>query len=214
MSLAEIAYWIATEGGASECVISNVEEVWRPTFAELLKRIVNDEVDLLGRRHGAGLHGKIPGEALADIRVHYPFQVWSECILSDEPYLECSGIGSSDNLFSGGQLQYSNLRVKGAEVARLWSFRERSNSVPKGCYDGERLHPHPTSPTPVGKRRAREFVERYIADAVANGQRPTQAGLEQAARAADLRGRERLRTAFRECLGLDAPKRGRPRGLK
>ena len=214
MSLTEIAYWIATEGGAAECVISNVEEGLKPTFAELLKRIVNDEVDLLGRRHGAGLHEKIPGEALADIRIHYPFQVWSEYILSDKSYLECSGIGSSDNLFSGGQLQYSNLRVKGAEVARLWSFRERSKSVPKECYDGEGLHLQQTSLTPVSEKGARGFVKKYIADAKAEGQPPTQAGLERAARAADLRGRDRLRAAFHEKLGPDAPKRGRPCRLK
>jgi hypothetical protein len=191
-----------------------VEEGWKAAFAELLKRIVNDEVDLLGRRHGAGLHEKISGEALADIRIHYPYQDWSEHILSDEPYLECSGIGSDDNLFLERQLQWGNLRVKGAEVARLWSFRERSKSVPKGCYYGEQLHPHPTSPTQVGKRPAREFVKSYIAAAEADGQLPTQAGLERAARAANLRGRDRLRTAFREYLGRDAPKRERARGLK
>ena len=137
MSLTEIAYWIATEGGAAECVISNVEEAWKPAFAELLKRIVNHDVDLLASRHGTGPLEKVPGEMLADIRIHYPFQDWSEHILSDEPYLECSGIGSSDNLYSERQLHCSNLRVGGAEVARLWPFRERSKSVPEECYDGE-----------------------------------------------------------------------------
>jgi hypothetical protein len=76
------------------------------------------------------------------------------------------------------------------------------------------LHLQETSLTPVSEKGARKFVKKYIADAKAEGQLPTQAGLEQAARAAGLRGRERLRTAFREHLGLDAPKRGRPRGLK
>lgn len=194
MSLTEIAYWIATEGGKVGCVISNVEEVWKPAFAELLKKIVNDDLDLWGRRHGAGLHEKIPGEMLADIRIDYPFQVWSEHVFSDDPHVECSGIGSSDNLFSGRQLQWSNLRVKSAEVARRWPF-----------------HPHPTLLTLVSKKRAREFVREYVSKV---GAEATQAGLERAARAEGLGGRDRLRAAFRERMGPDAPKRGRPCGLK
>ena len=66
-----------------------------------------------------GLNEKIPADVLADIPIDYPFQDGSELILSDDPYLECAGIGSSDNLFSGRQLQWSNLRVKGAQVARF-----------------------------------------------------------------------------------------------
>jgi len=199
MSLTEIAYWIATEGGAAECVISDVEEVWKPAFAESLKRIVNHEADLLASRHGAGPLEKIPGEMLADIRIHYPFQDWSEHIYSFETYLECSGIGSSDNLYSERQLLCSNLRVRGAEVARLWPFG---------------FHARPTSLTPVSKKGASDFVQNYVAKAEAEGKRPTQAGLERAALDAGLRGRDPLRTAFRECLGPDAPKRGRPRVLK
>ena len=37
MSLTEIAYWIATEGGAAECVISNVEEAWKPALRSCSK---------------------------------------------------------------------------------------------------------------------------------------------------------------------------------
>lgn len=86
--------------------------------------------------------------------------------------------------------------------------------MPKECYDGERLHQRQTSLTPVSEKRAREFVKKYIADAKAEGQPPTLAGLERASRAADLGGRDRLRAAFHEKLGPDAPKRGRPRRLK
>jgi hypothetical protein len=139
MSVTEAAYWIATKGGTDECVISNVEETWKPAFVELLKKICDGDLDLFGRRHGVGLNEKMPANVLADIPIDYPFQDGSELILSDDPYLECSGIGSSDNLFSGRQLQWSNLRVKGAQVARFWPFRKLSKSGPKECYDGERL---------------------------------------------------------------------------
>ena len=139
MSVTEAAYWIATKGGTDERVISNVEQTWKPAFAELLKKICNGDLDLFGRRHGVGLNKKIPADVLADIPIDYPFQDGSELILSDDPYLECSGIGSSDNLFLGRQLQWSNLRIKGAQVARFWPFRKLSKSGPKECYDGERL---------------------------------------------------------------------------
>ena len=129
MSLTEIAYWIATEGGAAEYVIGNVEEAWKPAFAELLKRIVNHHVDLLASMHGTGPLEKVPGEMLADIRIHYPFQDWSEHILSDEPYLECSGIGSSDNLYSERQLHCSNLTTPIMRTSIWWSICAKSSPI-------------------------------------------------------------------------------------
>jgi hypothetical protein len=139
LSPTEAVYWIATRGDTVRCAISEVEGTWKPVVAELLKKIAEGDLDLFGRRHDAGLHEKIPREVLADIRIDYPFQVWSEHVLSDEPYLELSGIGSNDNLFSERKLQWSNLRLNGAEIDRLWPFRERSKSGRKECYDGERL---------------------------------------------------------------------------
>lgn len=138
LSLTEAAHWIATKGGSVECVISDAE-VWKQAFAELIKKNVNDDVALLGRRRGTGLHEKIPGEALVGIRIDHPYQICFELVFSDEPYLECYGVGSSDSLFFGRQQQWSNLRLKGAEIDRHWPFRKRSKGGRKETYDGEQL---------------------------------------------------------------------------
>ncbi len=134
LSLTEVAHWIATKGGMVECVISDTA-VWKSAFAEPIKKIVNDDVALLGTRRDTGLPERIPGEALVGIRIDYPYQICSELVFSDEPYLECYGVGSSDSLFFGRQQQWSNLRLKGAEVARQWPFRKRSNGGRKDTYD-------------------------------------------------------------------------------
>jgi hypothetical protein len=69
---------------------------------------------------------------------------------------------------------------------------------------------------PPGRRLtrkfAREFAKSYVAGTTAKGRQPTQKGLEEAARTANLRGpRDFLRKAIVEILGRDAIKRGRPR---
>ena len=71
---------------------------------------------------------------------------------------------------------------------------------------------------PLGRRvtekLAREFAESYAAGTTAKGRQPTQKGLEEAARTANLRGgRDFLRNAIVEILGPDAIKRGRPRKI-
>ena len=71
---------------------------------------------------------------------------------------------------------------------------------------------------PLGRRvtekLAREFAESYAAGTTAKGRQPTQKGLEEAARTANLRGgRDFLRNAIVEMLGPDAIKRGRPRKI-
>jgi len=71
---------------------------------------------------------------------------------------------------------------------------------------------------PLGRRltekSAREFAESYVADTTAKGRQPTQKGLEEAARTANLRGgRNFLRNAIVEILGPDAIMRGRPRKI-
>jgi hypothetical protein len=64
----------------------------------------------------------------------------------------------------------------------------------------------------VTSKLAREFAESYVADTIANGRQPTQKGLEEAARTANLQGgRDFLRKAIVEILGPHAIKRGRPR---
>jgi hypothetical protein len=64
----------------------------------------------------------------------------------------------------------------------------------------------------VTRKLAREFAESYVGTSTANVRQPTQKGLEEAARTANLRGgRDLLRKALVDILGPDAIKRGRPR---
>ena len=128
MSLTEAAFWVATKGGSLEFDIGDVE-TWKLAFDVLLKLIVNDDIDLWGRRFGSGLPEKIPGSALSGILIDYPYQEnLSDFIFGDDPYLECYGIvdgeywriGFDDKLFSRWrQLEWSHLRIKAAEVAKI-----------------------------------------------------------------------------------------------
>jgi hypothetical protein len=63
-------------------------------------------------------------------------------------------------------------------------------------------------PKSVTPKVAKEFVEKYVA----SEHKPTQKGAVAAAQKAGLRGgRELIRQAFKQKLGLDAPGRGRPK---
>jgi hypothetical protein len=135
LSLTELAYWLATKGGVVECNITDVE-VWKTVYYVLTKKIVDREIDLLGRRWGIGPETKIPGDVLVDIVVDYPYQCHSKYVLSDENYIVCYGIGLDDELFFGRELAWSNLRVRGAQAAsQTWFFRERAKRGRPPIYD-------------------------------------------------------------------------------
>jgi hypothetical protein len=135
LSLTELAYWVATKGGTVECNITDVE-VWRPAYYVVTKKIVDREIDLLGRRRGTGPEAKVPGDVLVDIVVDYPYQSHSKYVLSDENYLMCYGIGLGDELFFGRELAWSNLRVKGAQVtSQTWFLKERVKRGRRPIYD-------------------------------------------------------------------------------
>jgi hypothetical protein len=56
-----------------------------------------------------------------------------------------------------------------------------------------------------------KFVKQYIRDTEAAGKRPTNTGLEAAAKTAGLRGgRDARRSEFKKQMGVNAPGRGRP----
>ena len=135
LSLTELAYWLATKGGSVECNITDIE-MWKPAYDAVTKKIVDREIDLLGRRRGTGPEAKIPGDVLVGIAVDYPYQCHSKYVLSDDNYLVCYGIGLGDELFFGRELAWSELRVKGAQVAsQTWFLQERAKRGRRPIYD-------------------------------------------------------------------------------
>jgi hypothetical protein len=135
LSLTELVYWIVTKGGSIECNITDIE-VWKPGYDAVTKKIVDREIDLLGRRRGTGPMTKISGDVLVDIGVDYPYQCYSRYVLSDENYLLCYGIGLGDELFFGRELAWSDLRVKGAQVAsQTWFLQEKAKRGRRPIYD-------------------------------------------------------------------------------
>jgi hypothetical protein len=138
LSLTELAYWLATKGGSVECNITDIE-MWKPAYDAVTKKIVDREIDLLGRRRGKGPEAKIPGDVLAGIAVDYPYQSdfrHLQHALSDENYLVCYGIGLGDELFFGRELAWSDLRVKGAQAAsQTWFLPERATRGRRPIYD-------------------------------------------------------------------------------
>ena len=96
-------------------------KVWELAFDALFKKIREDLIDLIGKRRGQGDPVKIPGYVLLDIPIDYPYQEGSEFIFS-ERYLQCHGIGFSDDLFSEWQLAWGDLRIKRAQLLEHWPF--------------------------------------------------------------------------------------------
>jgi hypothetical protein len=94
----------------------------------------------------------------------------------------------------------------GEIVSSLLTWYEPSESEPSADRDQQTSRDRPSTGSPV------RFTAQYIAGARTAGRLATQAGLESAWKAAERKGhREPLRAAFKEAMGEDAPKRGRPK---
>jgi hypothetical protein len=135
MSLSEAAYWIATEGGSRGSDIIDAA-VWQSAFDQLLKRIVNGGVAVVGRQFGDGLHENVPGYHFLGIQISYPYYGHQfDRVSSDDPYLRCGGIFHEDHrrnwlddrlLLRRLEIGWSDLRCKGADIARHWPFAKAS----------------------------------------------------------------------------------------
>lgn len=156
MSLTEVASWIAAKGEKRKFDFNDTSE-WNSAYAEVLKKIVNGQIDLLGRRQG-GLSAKVPGEVLTGVQIHYPCEDWADCACGYDPYIECMPVGSDpgcggDCLYSQSmQLEWSNLRIKSDDVIKHWSFAEVSNE-----------DYYPLLPEPPAQKRVAETHRRLAA---------------------------------------------------
>jgi hypothetical protein len=133
MPLSDAAVWIATNGGTTNAPLDE-EETWAPAFKQLLDRISSDEVEIIGRKHGAGTAEKIAGHRFAFVRVSYPVWPSDETLyrnaVTDDPLIQaCPSSdedqyldGPGDALYVSGALEYSHLQVKKDDVARQWPF--------------------------------------------------------------------------------------------
>jgi hypothetical protein len=119
------ALWIATKGDSVECNITDVE-VWKPAFEGLIKKIRNDEMDLLSRS-GDGTLDIIPGYKLKDVSIDYPYQERCDLAFSDTVVLSCSGMDGKDGLFVEGRALYPDLCTSSAQLKKHWPFDLRSS---------------------------------------------------------------------------------------
>jgi hypothetical protein len=137
MSLTEAAYWIATECGLREFDVYDAE-IWKSAFDQLLKKIREKAVTVLGRRFGNGLHKDVPESDFLLVRVSYPYCGQpSDLVTDDDPHLQCWGIldedhrrnGFNDKLFQGRlDIEWSDLRIRSADIALHWPLA----AAPKG----------------------------------------------------------------------------------
>ena len=109
-----------------------------------------------------------------------------------------------------GEIDPIQTVIRTADLVALASERDERPKYLKHIYDADAQSSAVSQRRPLTEKNAREFTVKYIADKRAAGRRPTQAGLEDAAREANMRGsRQHLRDAFRNQLGAPV-KRGRP----
>jgi hypothetical protein len=209
----QAALWIATKGGQARFKL-NDRGAWKAGYDELLKRVVSDDVEVIGRRNEEGLNEKIPGFVFAEVQISLPFEDTPDRILfGNYPYIRCYGPVSSDHwqrddgfddrIFPGGRArksEWSHLQVNAAHLAKFWSFQEPiSASVPD---DGKakshsEVNPIPGAgnedPSTTADQAPKDiaitidnFIEEYIDQTKAKGGTPTQKGLVEVARPAGI----------------------------
>src|SRR5262249_24093814 len=148
-------------GGDIKFNISDVE-IWKPAFAELLKKIVNSHVDLIGRRTSGSVYEKVRGDLLANILIDYPYQISSDVAFGNTPFLECFGVGHDDKLWLGhGQLEWDGLRIRADDVYRHWPFDKVEI---KGDQNSSELRKKRGRKTKYDWEDAREFARKLLKD--------------------------------------------------
>jgi hypothetical protein len=116
MSLSDVLHWVAlwigTKDGQSK---SRPNEMLEQAYTVLRGKVVSSEIALWGRRHGHGLHETVPGNNLIGVLIDLPLAPPTLAFMfGDEPYID------ADKLFSQRQLEWSDLRIKSADVLRYW----------------------------------------------------------------------------------------------
>jgi hypothetical protein len=131
MPLSQVAYWIATNGGAKSFDV-NDQAAWKPAYDELLAQIASNDVQIIGQSSG-GMNEEIDGFHFAGLRVSYPYHdTPSELLFGSESYIESFPFiddehwrkGFNDKLVPprGGKPRWSRLQVKKEDVRRIWRF--------------------------------------------------------------------------------------------
>lgn len=206
MSLTEVAYWIATKGGAEDIRWRDVE-AWRAAFDTLLGSIVAGECEVFGRRPGTARSEKLAPHEFNGVLVEYPCDERFDLVFErNRPHLECSAStrderwsgGRGDSLWSGDlRPDWENLWIKGSAAAKLWPFQDQQVSPGEDSYYS--LPPdEPRQPQPAAAYRA--LVNLY-------GHKVPKLSTERLARRASLKSKEmggpRIgRDDVRRALGL------------
>jgi hypothetical protein len=123
------AQWIATKGGTRDFDPTHAT-TWEQAYAELLARISSNQVTVTGVRNG--VREKLDGYLFPSIAIDYPFADTSIDLFKDELHLESYAYvddehwrkGFDDCLRDRGGIQWSQLMVPKADVARWWPFND------------------------------------------------------------------------------------------
>jgi hypothetical protein len=132
MPLFSAAYWIASKGGAEDF---NVEDhaAWHSAIETLLERVRSNDLKLSGRQSERDLPSVIPSEVFRGVLpVVPPYQSnqdYADAVFDDVARLELRPTvdlhDGGDKLFSGNrEPAWTDLRVSGPDLARLWPFPE------------------------------------------------------------------------------------------
>jgi hypothetical protein len=140
MALSDAAYWIATEGGTKRIFMRDVS-VWKGAFAELLLRVQDGVVRIVGRRGGASLPETIDGASFVGLPISYPCtEPPLSMILVEMPHIACRGVllpetdGAdqySDKLwgFNRHTPEWTHLQVRRLNIEKKWPFSQPQTKI-------------------------------------------------------------------------------------
>jgi hypothetical protein len=135
-------HWIMTSGGTRAVTIDD-SDGWTRAVEKLLPHIHAEDIELIGLPRTGSLSEKIPGHALATIKVLMPFRIGSPELLEARSHIDtCVFIDQehwsqnlNDKLYEKGQPSptWTQLQVRKDQVLLQWPRPAPTSSSETGC---------------------------------------------------------------------------------
>jgi hypothetical protein len=137
-------HWIMTDGGARRVALDD-DEAWQAATKALFSHIETDEIDMIGRPRGKQLPEKIPGHAIAAIKVLPPLGVSAADVLLDAPSrIDCVAFTGkelwakdfNDRLYVSGQPTplWTHLQLIKDDILSRWPRPDSKAKPEQDCY--------------------------------------------------------------------------------